>query len=70
MNENKMAEVAAMFGKNLGERFAVVLNGEVISCQFTKYGLNTYGTYENPYIDLDKFVLADLLTGEAVIVDG
>ena len=69
MAENKMAYVAAEYGKRLDERFTIDLNGCRISCAFTQYGLNSFGAYDNPYIDVDANILTDLLTGEAVIVD-
>ena len=68
MAENKMAQVAALFGKKLGERFTVERDHDRFDCKFTLCGLAVYGAYENPYIDFDCFVLDDLLTGRAVIV--
>lgn len=69
MAENKMEQVAAMFGKKLGERFTVERYGERFDCAVTRYGMDCFSTYENPYIELNAFVLYDLLCGEAVIVD-
>jgi hypothetical protein len=69
MAENKMAEVAKLFSKKLGERFKVKRDNEVFDCAITRYGIYCFSVYENPYIDLNAFVLYDLLTGEAVIVD-
>lgn len=68
MNENKMAEVAKMFGKELGERFTIRMDNEKIDAMFMLNGLLLMGAYENPYIDVDVFVLRDLLTGRAEIV--
>jgi hypothetical protein len=58
-----------MFGKKPGERFKVERYGERFDCAITRKGIYCFSVYENPYIDLNAFVLYDLLTGEAVIVD-
>lgn len=70
MAENKMAQVAAMFGKKLGERFTIIKGNKKLDARFMRYGFDLMGAYENPYMDLDFFVLADLLTGEAEILEG
>ena len=62
-----MEQVAALFGKKLNERFTVKRDHMMFDCRFTKHGLDTFGVYENPYMDFDCFILADLLTGETVI---
>jgi hypothetical protein len=64
---NKMAEVAALFGKRVGERFTVERDHDRFDCRFTKHGLDTFGVYENPYMSFDVFILEELLTGKAVI---
>jgi hypothetical protein len=69
MAENRMEQVAAMFGKKLGERFTIVRDYDRFDCRFMKHGLETFGVYENPYMDFDCFILEDLLTGRAVITD-
>lgn len=69
MAENKMAEVAAMFGKKLGERFTVKRDHDRFDCEFSTCGFMARGAYENPYMDFDCFILEDLLIGKAVIVD-
>jgi len=70
MAENKMAEVAKLFGKKLGEEFTLMSKyKDKIDCKFTKRGLM--------YLDKNFFdwqvsgdiLLTDLLTGKAVIVD-
>jgi hypothetical protein len=66
---NKMEVVAALFGKRLGERFTVKIDNQRYSCSFEEYGFNSYGAYENPYLSFDAFILQELLTGTAVIVD-
>lgn len=68
MAESKMSEVAKLFGKKLGERFKVKRDNEVFDCAITRYGIYCFSVYENPYIDLNAFVLCDLLTGEAVVI--
>jgi hypothetical protein len=69
---NKMEMVAKLFGKNLGERFTVERHGEKFDCAITRYGIDCFFVYENPYMEfiVNALVLYDLLTGEAVIVDG
>lgn len=69
MAENKMEQVAAMFGKQLDERFTVKRDYDRFDCEFATCGFVTYGAYENPYMDFDGLILEDLLTGRAVIVD-
>ena len=70
MAENKMADVAHLFGKELGEEFTLLSKyKDKIDCKFTKRGLM--------YLDKNFFdwqvsgdiLLTDLLTGKAVIVD-
>lgn len=67
MAENKMAQVAEMFGKKMGERFTIIMGNKKLDARFMRYGLELMGAYENPYIDLDSYVLMDLLTGDAEI---
>ena len=68
MAENKMEQVAQMFGKELDERFTIYRDNEKIDAMFMLSGLWLMGAYENPYIDVDAFVLMDLLAGRAEIV--
>ena len=65
---NHMEEVAKMFGKDLDERFTIYRDNEKIDAMFMLSGLLLMGAYENPYIDVDVFVLQDLLTGRAEII--
>ena len=69
MAENKMEQVAALFGKKLNERFTVRYDNCLFDCKFTDCGFISYGAYDNPYLDFDTFILQDLLVGRAVIVD-
>ena len=62
MVENKMAEVAQMFGRRIGEHFTVKRDNDRLTCCFTKYGLETFDAYENPYMRFDVFILEELLT--------
>jgi hypothetical protein len=64
-----MEEVAKMFGKELDERFTVYRDNEKIDAMFTLSGLWLMGAYENPYIDVDAFVLMELLNGRAEIME-
>jgi hypothetical protein len=68
MNENKMEQVAALFGKKLGEEFSVKYQiSKYKWCieyhlAFTDKGLTHYGKSKD-------VILRQLLTGQAVIVD-
>lgn len=66
--KNKMEQIAKMFGKELDERFTIRMDNEKIDAMFMLSGLWLMGAYENPYIDVDAFVLRDLLTGRAEIM--
>ena len=64
MIKNRMAEVAAMFGKKLGESFTVRVGTNIASaCVFKNNGLFCEG---RPC----EIMLWDLLTGRAEIVEG
>ena len=67
---NHMEEVAKMFGKKLDERFTIYRDNEKIDAMFMLSGLWLMGAYENPYIDVDAFVLMELLSGRAEIAEG
>jgi hypothetical protein len=63
---NKMADVAALFGKKLGEEFIIVTeNREKHKAYFTKQGLRVRGMYRGFW----ESTLFSLITGQAVIVD-
>ncbi len=70
MEKNKMEQVAAMFGKKLGEEF--IVNDEYrkkMICKITERGLLFFhGSYEAWW--QDSRLLSELITGEAVIVNG
>jgi hypothetical protein len=68
MADNKMEQVAAMFGKELKERFCIIRYGDRYDARFLERGFEVYGL-ENPYVDMDSFVLMDLLTGRVEIVE-
>ena len=66
MAENKMTEVAALFGKRLGEEFKVKCQaGDVILCRFSEKRL---WYWQHDWFISDN-VLVQLIAGEAVIVD-
>jgi hypothetical protein len=68
MAENKMEEVATMFGKKLGEEFIVQLeNGMKRVAYFSDKGLHICGTRRFVVSDT---ALKELLTGRAEIVEG
>jgi hypothetical protein len=63
-----MEQVAAMFGKKLGEEFKIkVFTGRVWIAMFTSKGLK-HCHNDNAWLMANDY-LNDLLTGEAVIVD-
>lgn len=61
-NKNRMAEVAALFGKQLGEEFRIRDSNLVYA--FDDIGLAEYGVVYN------NEMLRKLLTGEAEIAEG
>jgi hypothetical protein len=70
MSENKMQAVAEMFGKKLGEEF--IVKGRYknkIHCIFCKDGLRYHNGVVIEWQKAAYYILTDLLTGEAVIVD-
>lgn len=67
-NENRMAQVAALFGKKLNEDFKAVIWDSIMDCRFTHEGLEIKmdnGLYRN-----NGNWLSCLLTGEARIMEG
>lgn len=69
MAENKMEQVAALFGKKLGERFTVQYYDTCFDCRFMS---DTFDVMDAPPFTccFDERVFHGLFTGEAVIVDG
>ncbi len=71
MTENKMSEVAAMFGKKLDEEFKIKYGDSLAfeaAVKFTKKNFRVKHLLQD-YWSWDNELLADLLTGRAVIVD-
>ncbi len=73
MAENKMEQVAKIFGKKLNEEFVVGICGELKAkrhkCKLTEEGLyEWYEDWQKWVFDPDD-ILHDLLTASAVIVD-
>lgn len=67
MAENKMKQVAELFGKELDEEFKAVIWDSIMECRFTNGGLEIKldnGLYRN-----NGNWLLCLLTGEAEIVE-
>ena len=61
--ENKMSQVAKLFGKKLGEEFAVKNQRSIYyHLAFTDKGLTVFGTNKD-------ITLRQLFTGQAVIID-
>lgn len=71
MSENKMPEVARLFGKKLGKEFKVkCTTGEIIQCRFSKKGLWYQETDKwNHSWFITDMLIAQLIRGEAVILD-
>ena len=71
MAENKMEQVAAMFGKKLGERFTIRHIDDNFKCDviFTDYGFSVYGL-DDRYVDTSVYYLEGLLAGFYEIVEG
>lgn len=67
---NRMADVAALFGKKLGEEFTVLRKdyGYTYKAKFTKTSFRVIHPF-NDYWSWDDGLLAKLIAGEAVIVD-
>ena len=72
MGENHMEEIAKMFGKKMDEEF-VIQSGSQFRGRFTKEGIEGAEGYEwnekNWTYELGSWLLTDLLTGRAVIID-
>lgn len=66
---NHMEQVAQIFGKKLDERFTIRMYNRKIDAKFMQNGLLLMDVHENFYIDVNAFVLMDLLTGRAEIVE-
>ena len=66
MTENKMAQVAAMFGKKLGEEFRFEFGKNIIKAKFTDKGLMS-ADFAGKWWPC--CYLPALLIGEAVIAD-
>jgi hypothetical protein len=70
MGENHMAEVAKIFGKKLGEEFAVIDKYKTEwHCKFTKNGLMYLDKTFFDWQESGDYLLQFLLTGGAVIVN-
>jgi hypothetical protein len=72
---NKMSQVAALFGKRLGEEFTVSVPqydvyGEIKDTVPVKGWFDSRGFRSGQIMIADSYIFAELLEGEAVIVDG
>lgn len=70
--KNKMAEVAQLFGKKLDEEFKIKYGDSLAfeaAVKFTKKNFRVKHLPFQDYWSWDNELLADLLTGRAVIVD-
>ena len=68
MAENKMADVAKLFGKKLDEEFIIAVRQVEYVALFSHDGLEIFDTSCDFWM-VDYEILGDLLTGKAVIVD-
>jgi hypothetical protein len=66
MAENKMTEVAKLFGKQLGEEFKMKMGDAVFIAMITEYGMVVNDCQYHHWAPM----LIDLLMGKAVIIDG
>lgn len=68
MAENKMAEVAKLFGKELGKRFTVNFYNRLYDVSFDKHGLRVFSDeiFED---ELSRLLLEGLIIGNAVIIN-
>jgi hypothetical protein len=66
--ENRMTEVAAMFGKELGKRFTISFYGRIYDVAFDKHGLRVFSDeiFED---ELSRLLLEGLIIGNAVIIN-
>ena len=66
--ENKSAEIAKVFGKELDEKFYIVLAGDTPKqkqlCKFTNDGLRVWNDINGWYWDSEN-VLYEMITGQA-----
>ncbi len=71
MAKNKMAEVASLFGKQLGEPFHVFSPHYKYKnfATFTSYGLIYWDDVARGWFDATAGMLNDLLLGKVVILD-
>ena len=70
MNDNKMADVAAIFNKELGEEFTVKDKYKTEwHCKFTKRGLMYLNKNFFDWQESGDYLLQLLLTGRAVIIN-
>ena len=71
MAENKMEAVAQLFGKKLGEEFAVEDKHKTVwHCKFTKRGLLYLDKSFFDWQESGDYLLQSLVTGKAVIING
>jgi hypothetical protein len=68
MAENKMAQVAQMFGKQLNEAFIARYDGILLDCRFTENGFESC-PYGDEFYDDDADMMQFLILGEAEIVE-
>ena len=68
MAENKMAQVAKMFNKQLNEAFIVRYDGILLDCRFTETGFEEC-VFGDEFYDDDADMMQCLILGEAEIVE-
>lgn len=67
--ENRMPEVAALFGVQMGQEFQLSVAGESIQykCRFNDQGMYIFDEYWNEWEYDHDHLIMDLLTGSACI---
>lgn len=68
MSDNKMADIAKLFGKELGEDFKINFYSRLFDVTFTENGLEVFSDtlFED---ELSRLLLEGLILGNAVIVE-
>lgn len=72
MNENRMAEVAKLFGKKLDEEFKIkdLSTGIIYIASFNNYGMRMYvGGFPNSWKPSWDMVMRLIIGKSAVVVD-
>ena len=70
MGKNKMPEVAAIFGKKMGEEFVVKTPYGELKCKFINKGVTFFISDGNEWSEFtSRDLLLELITGKAIVKD-